>query len=386
MTGRSLPRPMGPKGGRRHRRVMATRTSVSGHGPLVRVTPGARAAAMAGPDQASRGQVLVIFAGALVTMMVLCALVVDVAWYWSMNLRIQRAADAAALAGVVFLPGNPEEADVVAKAEAAKNGFTDKVAGVHIATAPDAANDRRLEVTIDAPVGTFFARVIGIDHFPAKREAKADYVQPVPMGSPDQYYGVGYWVKTDTSTTTVQGDSDWHRATSSTGSGWQTDGAASVQLALQANDGSHAVSSADGATVTLGGFGLSGAGGVVPNPAANQTLTLDSIQVRLSDAFVSAACPNANIGVELAWTTLGNVWSSRLQTPDLGTSTSPAAMTLGGDPALWGTNPWRGPTTASDLRLRLTSLKGCSVSFAQLKLDELEVRARWTVATTITQI
>ena len=53
-----------------------------------------------------RGQVLVIFAGAMIALVALCAVVVDVAWYWTSNLRMQRAADAAALAGVVWLPGN----------------------------------------------------------------------------------------------------------------------------------------------------------------------------------------------------------------------------------------------------------------------------------------
>jgi len=48
-----------------------------------------------------RGQVIVIFAGATLTLVALCAVMEDVAWYWTNNLRIQRAADAAALAGVV---------------------------------------------------------------------------------------------------------------------------------------------------------------------------------------------------------------------------------------------------------------------------------------------
>ena len=128
-----------PKAGRVHRRLQATRAMERGHRPHARVTPAARRA-----NARSRGQILVIFAGAIVALLTLCSLVVDVAWYWSVNLRIQRAADAAALAGVVFLPGNPAQADLAAKAEAAKNGYTDGQSGVHIVTAPDSANDRRL--------------------------------------------------------------------------------------------------------------------------------------------------------------------------------------------------------------------------------------------------
>ncbi len=36
--------------------------------------------------------------------MLLLAVVLDVSWYWANTLRVQRAADAAALAGAVYLP------------------------------------------------------------------------------------------------------------------------------------------------------------------------------------------------------------------------------------------------------------------------------------------
>ncbi|HEY7703133.1 MAG TPA: pilus assembly protein TadG-related protein, partial [Candidatus Limnocylindrales bacterium] len=50
-----------------------------------------------------RGQVAVIFGGAIFLFVLLAACVIDLSWYWTNNLRMQRAADAAALAGVVFL-------------------------------------------------------------------------------------------------------------------------------------------------------------------------------------------------------------------------------------------------------------------------------------------
>ena len=56
-----------------------------------------------------RGQVAVIFAGAMLLFVLLAATVIDLSWYWTNNLRMQRAADAAALAGVVFLPGDTDE-------------------------------------------------------------------------------------------------------------------------------------------------------------------------------------------------------------------------------------------------------------------------------------
>ena len=53
-----------------------------------------------------RGQVLAIFAGAMVLFVGVLAVVVDVSWYWSNTLKVQRAADAAALAGACGCPAS----------------------------------------------------------------------------------------------------------------------------------------------------------------------------------------------------------------------------------------------------------------------------------------
>ena len=64
-------------------------------------------------------------------------------------------------------------------------------------TANGGTDPRQLDVTVSAPVGTFFMRIFGIDTITATRTAKAIYVQPVPMGSPQAYYGVGcFFLKT----------------------------------------------------------------------------------------------------------------------------------------------------------------------------------------------
>ena len=141
--------------------------------------------------QASRGQVLVIFAAALVTLLSLSAVVIDVSWYWANTLRVQRAADAAALAGVVNLPGNVPGAISTAVTAAGENGYTNGTGGVTVAPTQDLANDRQLDVTVSAPVSTFFMRLVGINSITATRTSKALYVLPVPMGSPLNYLGVG---------------------------------------------------------------------------------------------------------------------------------------------------------------------------------------------------
>ena len=137
----------------------------------------------------SRGQVIVIFAGAMLAFMGLMAIVIDVSWYWANTLRVQRAADAAALAGVVWLPNLYSSADTTARAEATKNGYTQ--GGItNITTQKDPANDRKLIVTISTSTPSFFARVIGLASFPITRTSKAEFILPVAMGSPENYYGV----------------------------------------------------------------------------------------------------------------------------------------------------------------------------------------------------
>ena len=63
---------------------------------------------------------LLIFAGMLTILLLASALVVDLGWLWSNTLRIQRAADAVALAGVVHLPADVPGAYLTAAQEATK--------------------------------------------------------------------------------------------------------------------------------------------------------------------------------------------------------------------------------------------------------------------------
>ena len=149
---------------------------------------------LASRPRATRGQVLVIFAGALVTLMVLMAIVVDIGWYWSNLLKIQRAADSAALAGAVYLPDNfngaAPNAQTAALAAAKRNGYVPD-ADTSLVSTVDANNPRQLDVTITDKVGTFFMKVVGIQTLNASRSSKAEFVLPVPMGSPQNYYGLG---------------------------------------------------------------------------------------------------------------------------------------------------------------------------------------------------
>src|SRR5205809_5617160 len=106
-----------------------------------------------------RGQTLAIVALMLTALFGFMGLVADIGWYELNMVRVQRAADAAALAGVVYLPGNVTGAVTAAQNESAKNGFTTGVNGVTVTAAQDATNGAVLNVNISSPVRTFFARL-----------------------------------------------------------------------------------------------------------------------------------------------------------------------------------------------------------------------------------
>ena len=122
----------------------------------------------------ARGQMLVLFVISIFVLTGITAIVVDVSWYWANSLRVQRAADAAALAGVVWLPGDPSTAYSVARDEATKNGYDDHHGGVIVTPVQDGDNKRRLNVTISAPINTYFMRIFGIPTINATRTSKAE--------------------------------------------------------------------------------------------------------------------------------------------------------------------------------------------------------------------
>src|SRR6202171_132221 len=137
-----------------------------------------------------RGQTLVVVALMVVVLLGFTGLVTDVAWYEVNLMRIQRAAAAAALAGVVYLPTNVPGAQTAAGQESSKNGFANGVGGVTVSAVPEAVKHRILNLTVSSPIRSWFSRLFGINQFSATRNARAEFVLPVPMGSPQDYYGI----------------------------------------------------------------------------------------------------------------------------------------------------------------------------------------------------
>ena len=281
-----------------------------------------------GKTERSRGQVLIVFVMAIFVFVGMVAIVIDISWYWVNSLRVQRAADAAALAGVVQLPTNPSGAGgafALARAEAKKNGYDDALATISVMPVQDPpGSGRRLVVTVSAPVDMFFMRIFGITSIIAQRTSKAEFVLPVPMGSPENYYGVGFFEGLTGGDPVTDGP---NRPTSSDTSGSfnqftnRTNG-------YTTND-SYATgvvgTGTNGRTQAYGNFGLS-------VPGAN---TVTGIEIRLE------AKANDPVGCRLAVEVSddnGGTWSTTSKMIDL-TSNDPAAGSwpiLGGPTDLWG--------------------------------------------------
>lgn len=135
------------------------------------------------------GYILVEFAVLLVPLLLMVSLSVDVGSWYNRVSDLQKAADAAALAGVVWLP-DEDKAETYALAAAARNGFVDGVDGIDITISK--VGERRLRVTIqDDDVDSFFYQNLGGRSLDLARAGTAEYVLPVPLGSPRNYFGTG---------------------------------------------------------------------------------------------------------------------------------------------------------------------------------------------------
>ena len=127
------------------------------------------------------GGYFIVFAALFMTCLLgFAALAIDTSHWYLQAQRAQRAADTAALAGVVRMPGDATGATTVAKATANGNGYTD----AEIAVAPVANHPNQLQVTVTHTVTNFFGSFLNRNSETISRTAIAEYQGPVPMGSP----------------------------------------------------------------------------------------------------------------------------------------------------------------------------------------------------------
>jgi hypothetical protein len=152
-----------------------------------------------------RGAVLPLMALMLVVLLGAAGFAVDLGWlYWN-SVEVQHGADAAALGGVIYVANDADKAKVEARAAAAENGFVDGTLGgpdvVEIIDSRDDAsaveNAFQLRATVTHDVPTFFMKVFGMNNVSISHTAVAEYVLPLPLGSPESYFGndpaLGNW-------------------------------------------------------------------------------------------------------------------------------------------------------------------------------------------------
>jgi len=135
-------------------------------------------------DGRERGVILVWLALMMVVLLGAGALGVDVAHLHHVKADAQKAADAAALAGAVYLPENEGTGASQARSIATKNGFTN----VPVAQR-DASRPSQMNVKVSKTVDNFLAGVLGIGSSTVTASASAEYLKPVAMGSPANQYG-----------------------------------------------------------------------------------------------------------------------------------------------------------------------------------------------------
>ena len=184
----------------------------------------------------------------LMPMVTFAAFGVDLAsWYSRLN-HIQKSADAAALAGTVWMP-NLQKAQSVATDSLARNDIVDGEDDVTVVI-DEGATPTSLRVTVtDHSATRWFSSAINGDQA-LQRSAEAEYFLPLPLGSPLNYFGgdstktalpdttahtVDWPTPYDTSgsyrpsnapcnvgTSSAQGLGRWSSATSFSATGWSS--------------------------------------------------------------------------------------------------------------------------------------------------------------------
>ncbi|MDH4075913.1 MAG: Tad domain-containing protein, partial [Acidimicrobiia bacterium] len=132
----------------------------------------------------------------LVPLMIFASLATDVgSWYIKAD-QVQRASDAAALAGTVWVP-DMTKATAVARDVAARNGFRDPAwTAAHGGTAnasvtvPGLTDSGGLIVDITTTSPSYFGAVV-LDHVSIERRSVAAVAKPVRLGNPSNALGTG---------------------------------------------------------------------------------------------------------------------------------------------------------------------------------------------------
>ncbi|MEZ5176207.1 MAG: pilus assembly protein TadG-related protein [Acidimicrobiia bacterium] len=154
----------------------------------------ARLRLRSGESAVERGAVLILVAASLFVIMGMGALAADYGWLYFNQLNTRKAAEAAALAGVVHMPlpncGTPDvgtDPHTTALDIASRNGYS-SASGASVSPSLG-GTCAQLTVNISRPIDTFFLRVFGIDSLTVSQTATAEQLPPLKLGSDEPYLG-----------------------------------------------------------------------------------------------------------------------------------------------------------------------------------------------------
>ncbi len=136
-----------------------------------------------------KGAAMMLVAASMTVLIGMAAFGTDLGWFYLNASRIQRTADAGALAGVIWMPSDYPTADSTALATTKRNGYEDGVDFAQVSTAKIPGNINQLQVTVRDTVDTFFIKLFGFNDMTISRTAIAEYVPPLKLGSPDEQFG-----------------------------------------------------------------------------------------------------------------------------------------------------------------------------------------------------
>ncbi len=138
-----------------------------------------------------QGFVLAVTALMMVPLIIFTAFAVDLGAWYGQAAKMQRAADAASLAGVVQLP-NKVNAVAAAQTTLAKNGFpytcvTAPSTGPCVISYPNAAG-QQMNVSLTTSASQYFSKIV-LSSEVLHRDATAVYNLKIPLGSPTNTFG-----------------------------------------------------------------------------------------------------------------------------------------------------------------------------------------------------
>jgi len=136
-----------------------------------------------------QGFYMVWFALTFVALTAFAGLALEYNRWENLGTKAQKAADAAALGGAVFMPDNvANKAFTTAQSIAAENGFTNASNGVTVTTAAGTLPNQ-LKVTISIATHNPWGALVNYGSTTIARSAVAEYQLPQNLGSPQNVYG-----------------------------------------------------------------------------------------------------------------------------------------------------------------------------------------------------